>query len=203
MEPVAVFDFDGTITRRDSMLAFLTTVVPAAKLYGGAVSLTPKALAYMLRVRDNALFKQDVLAHYFAGVPARAFERSALDFAFQRLPGLVRPAALDRMRWHFCEGHRVIIATASLEAYVRPWAVRNGIDDVVGTRLQVDGNGLLTGRLEGRNCFGPEKLDRLTSLLGDLGSLVVYAYGDGRGDRELLSLATYASYRPFRAPKGG
>lgn len=199
MESVAVFDFDGTITRRDSLVAFLMTAVPSSRFFAKAVTLTPQVIAYRLRVRPGSRLKEDVLKRFFAGMPAECFAQLAQRFAEREVPRLVRPAALDRLRWHICEKHRVVITTASLEAYVRPWAVRNGIESVLGTRLEIDARGLLTGRIDGLNCYGAEKVARLQGLLGDgLSRSTVYAYGDSKGDRELLRLATYASYRPFR-----
>lgn len=160
--------------------------------------LLPNAIAFASGRRDNAQFKEDVLSRFFAGWPAADFERRSLEYAHHRLPRLVRPAALERLRWHIVHGHRVVIATASLEVYVTPWARRNGLDDVLGTRLEVDGTGHLTGRLLGRNCYGAEKIARLRGLVGDARFDDVYVYGDSRGDRELLALATHPSYRPFR-----
>jgi hypothetical protein len=51
----------------------------------------------------------------------------------------------------------------------------------------------LTGRLLGKNCYGPEKVQRLKTLLGSLEDYVIYTYGDSKGDRELLAIAQYPS----------
>lgn len=161
-------------------------------------ALAPAALAFLAGRRDRSAFKEDVLTRLFAGWPAADLDRRAGEYASTSLQRLVRPAALDRMRWHLAEGHRVVIVTASLEAYVRPWAHRHGIEEVIGTRLEVDASGRLTGRLVGRNCYGPEKVARLRALVGEIQRERMYAYGDSRGDQELLDLAAHAAYRPFR-----
>ncbi len=150
---VAAFDFDGTITNRDSTSAFCLATVPRRRL--GA-----------------ALVRR-----------------------------LVRPAALSRVRWHQSQGHRIVLVSASLELLVEPWARTVGIHDVLATRLEVR-DGRLTGRLHGRNCFGEEKVERLRALLGDLAGVDLYAYGDGRGDRELLAAAQHPAYRMFHG-RGG
>jgi phosphatidylglycerophosphatase C len=180
------------------MIDFLWHAVPAARLLSSVPALAPNALAFMLGRRDNARFKEDILTRFFAGQAAVDFDRRAADYADRRLPRLIRRAALERLRWHIVEGHRVVIATASLEAYVRPWASRNGLDEVLGTRLEVDVSGRLTGKLQGPNCYGAEKVARLRALVGNAMAGDLYVYGDSRGDRELLSLATYPAYRPFR-----
>lgn len=203
-QTVAVFDFDGTITRRDSMGPFLLASVPRRRLLPAMAKLSPRMFAYAFGVVPNWRLKEAVLTAALGGTPVTVFERLASQFASGRLPSMVRPDALSRMRWHQGMGHRVVIATASLEAYVRPWAVTQGVADVVGTRLEVEAH-RLTGRIAGRNCYGAEKVARLEALIADLHRITVYAYGDSRGDREMLALARYAIYRPFRArqPAGG
>jgi len=91
----------------------------------------------------------------------------------------------------------VVLASASLELLLEPWARAAGVDDVLATRLEVR-DGRLTGRLAGPNCYGPEKVARLEALVGDLAGVELYAYGDSRGDRELLAAAQHPVYRPFR-----
>jgi phosphatidylglycerophosphatase C len=72
--------------------------------------------------------------------------------------------------------------------YVSPIGRRLGFDAVLATRLEVDTDGRLTGRLSGANCRGPEKVARLREWRS--GELVVdFAYGDSAGDREMLALA--------------
>jgi phosphatidylglycerophosphatase C len=132
----------------------------------------------------------------FRGVEERRLRDSATAWATVELPRLVRPAALARLRWHQSQGHRVVVATASLELLVAPWARTVGVGDVLATRLEVR-EGRVTGRLDGGNCRGAAKVERLRALLGDLDAFELYAYGDSRGDRELLAAARHPAYRMF------
>jgi len=116
-------------------------------------------------------------------------------FAALVLPGLLRHEALQRLAWHQRQGHHCVAISASLELYVRPWAIKAGFDDVIATRLEMRDDGCTTGKLSGANCFGIEKVRRLETLLGPREAYSLYAYGDSRGDRELLSSADYAYYR--------
>jgi len=102
---------------------------------------------------------------------------------------------MRRLAWHKQQGHRCVVISASLDLYVRPWAIKEGFDDVIATLLDVKGDGCVTGKLSGANCFGIEKVRRLETLLGSREDYSLYAYGDSRGDRELLSFADYAYYR--------
>jgi HAD superfamily hydrolase (TIGR01490 family) len=107
---------------------------------------------------------------------------------------------MQRLEWHKQHGHRCVVISASLELYVRPWAIKAGFDDVIATHLEAHMEGYVTGKLSGANCFGIEKLRRLEALVGAREGYSLYAYGDSRGDKELLSSADWAYYRQFPNP---
>jgi len=193
---VAAFDVDGTITLRDSTTAFCLATVPMRRLAPALVWRAPWLAAHQLGLGDRTALKESLLTALFGGMEERRLAAAAADWATAELPGLVRPSALARVRWHQSRGHRVVLASASLDLLVRPWARTIGIDDVLATRLESRA-GRITGRLDGANCYGAEKVTRLRALVGDLDGLELYAYGDSRGDRELLAAARHPAYRPF------
>lgn len=199
---VAVFDFDGTITRRDSTAAFCLATVPARRLVPSLLRLSPLLAGYGLGLALRDKTKESLLTAFFAGVEDDELRDRASTWAARELPRLVRPAARERIRWHQRQGHRVVLNSAALTILLEPWARAEGIDDVLATRLEVC-DGRLTGRLDGPNCYGPEKVERLRALLGDLADVELYAYGDSRGDRELLAAAHHPAYRPFHRWRSG
>jgi HAD superfamily hydrolase (TIGR01490 family) len=196
---IAAFDFDGTITRRDSVGPFLLSVVGWRQLVHALVPVGLALIAFWLHLVPAARTKERLFRQLLAGSPAPMFRARAERFAAENLPQLVRRNALDRLRWHQRQGHRCIVVTASLEEYVRPWATSVGIEDVAGSRLEVSAEGRLTGRLSGPHCDGPEKAHRARELAAGHGAAIVYAYGDSRGDRELLACAEHAYYRTMPA----
>jgi phosphatidylglycerophosphatase C len=201
---VAAFDLDGTITRRDSTAAFCLATVPLRRLGPVLAVRAPWLAAYQLGLAGRTALKESLLTALFGGMEERLLAARAAGWATTELPRLVRPAALDRLRWHQSRGHRVVLVSASLEVLVEPWARTIGVDDVLATRLETR-DGRVTGRLDGPNCYGAEKVARLRALVGDLDGLELYAYGDSRGDRELLAAARHPAYRPFHrvlAPGG-
>jgi HAD superfamily phosphoserine phosphatase-like hydrolase len=111
-----------------------------------------------------------------------------------------------RLEWHRAQGHRIVIVSASLEYYVGPVGDELGVDAVVATRLEVGADGRLTGRYDGRNCRGAQKVARLEQWMeassgddqaragthaGRAGHATpfLWAYGNSAGDRRLLSAA--------------
>jgi phosphatidylglycerophosphatase C len=193
---VAAFDFDGTITEGDSTTAFLRAEL-RGRLPLAVLRAAPVLAGYPLGLVARQRLKEALLTPLLGGSDEPEMRARAAAWAARSLPGMVRPAALARLRWHQSEGHRVVLVSASLDFLLEPWARDEGVDDVLATRLEVR-DGRLTGRLAGRNCYGPEKVARLAALVGDLGAVELYAYGDSRGDRELLAAARHPVYRPFR-----
>jgi HAD superfamily hydrolase (TIGR01490 family) len=192
---VAAFDFDGTLTRRDTMFPFLLHILGMTAFVRHVLVLLPTLAGYGLGLIRNDIAKEKVFVRCLAGMNMDVLRQNSGLFAANVVPGLLRPEAMQRLRWHKQQGHRCVVISASLDLYVRPWAIAVGFDDVIATHLQTLDAGLVTGKLSGANCFGIEKVRRLQALLGDLNGYTLYAYGDSRGDRELLSSADYAYYR--------
>ena len=193
---IAVFDFDGTLTYRDSLFPFIYMAVGFPRFLWGLLLLSPVLFGYAIRLVKNSDAKQAVLRHFFAGIDIEAFQELGNTFAIESLPSMLRPEAVQRLRWHQQHGHRIIVVSASLETYLQPWAKTMQCDQVIGSRIEVV-DGQITGRLSGKNCYGPEKVERLEGLLGKLDTYFVYAYGDSKGDRELLAAADQGFFRHF------
>ncbi len=117
-------------------------------------------------------------------------EKAADAFADSVMATGMRPDMLERIERHRRQGHELVIVSASPELYVERLGRLLGVDAVIGTRLEVDEAGCLTGRLAGLNCRGPEKVARLRAWLGE-DATVAFAYGNSGGDRELLALARH------------
>ena len=194
---VAAFDFDGTLTHRDTLFPFLLHVAGPVKFSYNFLLLLPTLTAYALGFMRNDIAKIKVLRRFLANMEMDTLQQHALQFAEKKLPSLLRSVAMQRLDWHRQQGHRCVVVSASLEIYLGPWANKAGFHDIVGSRLEVIEGGRTSGNLLGENCFGPEKISRLQALLGPLDKYTLYAYGDSRGDKELLSAADYPFYKKF------
>lgn len=190
---VAAFDVDGTLTRRDTLLAFLQRLCGTQRLARGlarhGVALSAMALG---RVPRDAV-KDTVLAHLLTGWDAEEVRSAGAAYArFLVDADRLRPDTLTRLRDHQGAGHRVVLISASPEAYLGPLGRHLGVDAVLCSVLEEGPDGHLTGRLAGRNCRGPEKVSRLDAWLDREAPAerpYLYAYGDSAGDRELLARA--------------
>lgn len=187
---VAAFDFDGTITRRDTLLPFLVYACGRARVAAALATVAPRlTLALAGRgSRDDA--KVALLERVVAGRDAAEIAAAGRAFA-DRLAGdtsRFRADVLARVRWHRDAGHEVVLVSASLTTYLDPLAPRLGFDTVLATTLEVASDGRLTGQLVGLNCRGPEKVARLDAWLAG-SACTLWAYGDSSGDDEMLARA--------------
>ncbi len=188
---VAAFDVDGTLTRRDCVTPFLRRVAGFRLVL--AIARHPVAVSRALLRRDNDRLKELACAA-LRGIDAAEVERRGEAFAREILDSPLRADTLARLRRHRELSHVVVLASASLEAYLASLGRLLGVDGVVCTRLEIGPDGRLTGRLLGANCRGPEKARRVREWLGQAGlaDAELWAYGDSHGDAELLSSADHA-----------
>ena len=191
-----VFDFDGTLTRRDSFLALIRSRAGWSRMLLGLLIYSPWLVLMKLRLYSNEKAKQRVFAHFFKGMTTQAFNGECRKMA-ESNSDMMRPAALARLKELQDSGLRVLIVSASAPDWVRCFFPADMPLTIVGTELEVAGN-RLTGRFATRNCYGAEKVRRLEAVLDKPRSnYYIVAYGDSRGDKELLDYADEGYYKPF------
>ncbi len=194
---IVAFDFDGTLTWKDSFVAFLRWRVGPARFALGMAKLAPASAAYVAH-RDRGTLKAAAIREFLRGLTVEDLTRSAEAFAVEAAPALLRPDALRCWRNWRSRGAQLVVVTASPEILVAPFARELGAEATIGTRLALDSEGKVAGGLEGLNCRGPEKVRRLRESFGADVRLAA-AYGDTSGDKEMLGIADEAGYRAFSA----
>ena len=193
---LALFDFDGTITTKDSLLDFIQFAVGKRNYYVGLLLLSPMLTAYALKFISNDIAKEKLITHFFKGRDAKHCANLANIYAHKRIDRITRPKAIEKIKWHQEQGHKVVIVTASMESWLVGWCKNNNLE-IIATRLEIKDQ-KLTGKFATRNCHGIEKANRVKKAYDLSLCAYIYAYGDSRGDRELLALADESFYKPFR-----
>ncbi len=183
--PVAFFDFDGTLTRGDTLMPFLRYLVGDTTYYRKLALLSPVLGAYLVRLLRNDIAKQVVLRRYLAGYGMDELREAGQNFGRQVIPGMLRPVAMERVEWHQRQGHVCVLVSASLDIYLVDWARDMGFEHVICTSLDCI-DGIVTGSLAGSNCFGQEKVEQIRCYLTGLCPERTYAYGDSQGDHFML-----------------
>jgi phosphatidylglycerophosphatase C len=196
MKTIAVFDFDGTLTRRDTLLEFIKYSKGRLPFYLGFLRFSPLLVAMKLKMYPNWKVKQQLFSHFYKGTSIEEFDRWCENFKVN-IDKIARPKALRALKSHQAEGNKVVVVSASIENWVKPWASKVHIDTILATKIEIDKQGLLTGRFLTKNCYGQEKVDRLLDAVPNLSEYTVFAYGNSRGDKELLELADKSFYNKF------
>lgn len=192
---IAFFDFDGTITTKDTLLEFIRFCKGTFRFWLGMVINLPFVVAYKLQLISNQSAKEKVLSYFFRNTPLAIFEQCCEGFTKNALPGLLRTRALEEINRLQQSGIRVVIVSASPENWIRAWADSIKVD-LIASRLEIK-NHMITGKIMGKNCHGDEKVNRIKEAYDLSAYKIVAAYGDTRGDKPMLELASKAYYKPF------
>jgi HAD superfamily hydrolase (TIGR01490 family) len=184
MRKVYAFDFDGTLTTCDTLLAFIRYAKGTPAFLWGFLCHAPLLVLMKLRLYPNYRAKQRLFSWFFKGMSLEAFDALCQRFASDSRR-LLRPEMLQKVEQARAQGAEVLVVSASIDNWVQPFLP--GVT-VLGTQIEV-ADGLLTGRFRSRNCYGQEKVNRILEHFPDRQSYHLTAYGDSRGDKEMLAFA--------------
>ena len=157
---IVVFDFDGTLTTKDTLLEFIKFSHGKFSFYMGLLLNSP-----MLCV----------------------------DFA-SKIEYIKNPIQIEKLNAYLRNGAKVYVISASIEEWIKPWCQKYGVQNVLGTKIEIDLSGKLTGNFSSKNCYGQEKVNRLLEKEPDRTNYILYAYGDSAGDKEIIEFADYGYY---------
>ncbi len=187
MKQVFAFDFDGTLTTRDTLIAFIRYACGTPRFLFGFLLHAPLLVLMKLGLYSNGKAKQRVFSWFFKGMTIETFDALCQDFA-RTHRHLLRPDTVRILEQALAEGAEVLIVSASIDNWVQPFFPSVTI---LGTQVEVI-DGRLTGRFLTPNCYGQEKVRRILALYPDRSAYHLTAFGDSRGDRELLAFADKA-----------
>ncbi|MEG0269599.1 MAG: HAD family hydrolase [Clostridia bacterium] len=187
----ALFDFDGTLLKGDSIVRFC--------LYAHQKGLCGKgdllygawmAVLYLCRLTTAERAKQASL-RFLAGKEEQQLSTLAESFCREVLVPALYPQGVQALQCERLQGAEVLLLTASPSFYLEPLKQRLGIAEIIGTRMDVQ-NGVFSGLICGDNCRGVQKPLRLAEYLAAKGDRLVYdessAYGDSGSDLPMLQL---------------
>ena len=193
MKKVYAFDFDGTLTTKDTLIEFIRYAKGSRALGLGFMRYAHLLVLMKMGLYPNYKAKQKVFAHFFKDTTLDDFNALCKAFAASS-SHLLRPNAIEAIKQAIKEGSEVLIVSASIDNWVQPFFPQV---KVVGTQIEVI-DGKLTGRFLSKNCYGQEKVNRILSLYPNRQDYHLTAYGDSRGDKEMLAFADESHFKPFR-----
>jgi HAD superfamily hydrolase (TIGR01490 family) len=190
---VAIFDLDGTITRRDTFAAFLLRYLRRhPQRWPRCLPLLALAPLFLCGLIGNTRMKVAALRAVCGGAERAEMTNFSEDFADRCMATLLRAQALARIAAHRQAGDLLVLATASPDVYVEALARRLGFDRVVATAVGWTPEGRMTGGLAGDNLRGAAKLAAVQHLLSAVTPARTVAYSDSDADLPLLRWADRA-----------
>lgn len=186
---LVLFDFDGTLTNRDSLFAFLKFFKGKWYFLNKFTLSLPILISYTLRILNGSEAKERLLSKFVKNVPETEFKNRCTIFGEEMVPKILNKSIVETFKQHIGNGDRVIIVSASIVDWIAPWANQFNVE-VVSTKMKFE-NGVLTGTFDGKNCNGEEKVERIKAHVNLSDYNDIWAYGDSAGDEPMLALANY------------
>lgn len=190
----AIFDLDGTLTTRDSFLAYLLTFGRRHRRYASLLRTPFRLSAYLGKLIPDHRLKEDLIVDFFSKVDPDVIESHTRWFCESWLPHRLHPVGNILLEKHRKRGDRVILLSASPDIFVPSVAKSLGIDETVSTRIERL-EGMVVGRIIGGNCKGIRKVEALQEYLkASVPPDQSYAYGDSPSDRFVLEWVRYGAW---------
>lgn len=187
MKTLALFDFDGTLYKKDSLLEFTKFAKRNFAFYKGIFLLSPYLVGYKLGFLNNEKVKIKFITYFFKDLEIEKFKSLGIAFSLQKIQQDVNTNTFNIFKNHIESNHQVLIVTASFPEWIEPWSNQYKVK-VIGTKAEVINN-KITGKFSSKNCFGEEKVNRIKELINLNEYDQIFVYGSGKGDEQMLTLA--------------
>lgn len=154
----AFFDFDETLLAINSSgIGFKVLKEQGYLTWTFMLKMMVIILLKKVGVVDEQSMAKTFLSFY-KGRRLQPFVDSAQAFYDEYLQPNLSPGVLQKLRWHQEQGHQTVLVTGSIDYYLQPVMVDLGIDHLLCTHLELDTDGLLSGRSKGPVCVGETKV---------------------------------------------
>jgi HAD superfamily hydrolase (TIGR01490 family) len=193
-DTLVLFDFDGTITNKDSLLEFFKHT-HGIKAYLYLLLMVPIFVFYKLQFLSNNRAKEIIFSFFYKNCSKTKFKDWASSFSSEVIPKILYKQAQQKIKWHLENNHKVIIVSATIENFISQWCTDNDIL-LIATKIEFQEN-KVNGKFATKNCYGQEKVNRITKLVNIENFKTIFAYGNSRGDKEMLELGNQSFYKPF------
>ena len=193
---LALFDFDGTITRKDSATLFYKTLYnsPIAFVYRHFLVCLPQYISYRLKLTDYLPLKRRRLQIHVGLLTEDIYNKKVLEFQHVHLPSIIKNSALDRLRWHKDQGHEIWVVSASYDFLLSEWCKQMNIGLIVNRTFR----NLHSFTFEEEDCNLNNKVHQIRKRVNLDDYSTIYAYGDSEGDMPMLTLAHESYFNYFK-----
>lgn len=193
MKKLYCFDFDGTLTTKDTMFLFLK-FYHRGRFYVQFLKHLPLFILLKLKLLEAESVKRSLVSGVLKGEKKEVLEKKTQAFFAKYYPAIFRKNALDFIANIDADTESYIV-TASLDIWVKPFAEQFRMK-LIATEAEFK-NGVFTGNFVTKNCNGIEKVNRIQQEIKGLKYDKIIAFGDTSGDRAMLSFANEGHFKFF------
>ncbi|MDD2518491.1 MAG: HAD family hydrolase [Bacilli bacterium] len=191
---IAIFDFDGTITFKDSFNSFLIYTFGYFKFTKGMIRNSLSIIKYILKLKSNSEMKEKIFTYFYKNIQYDKYLNDCILYSHNKLPSIIRPDMLNLIYKYKEENVKLIILSASFKEWIEPWAKKKGFYKIICSEFSVN-NGLVEGVItEDKSCYGLNKVNMLMSKVPNLKEHYIIAYGDSKSDKYFMDLANEKYY---------
>lgn len=194
MKKLYLFDFDGTLTYKDTMFLFLKFYDPT-KFSVQFLKHVPLFILLKMKLADAEAVKKSLISSILKGQSRYQIEKKAQLFFEENYPSIFRENALDFINNIDKTHTESYIVSASLDIWVKPFAEKFNMK-LLSTQAEFK-NDIFTGKFVGKNCNKEEKINRVKLEIGDKKFDKIIAFGDTFGDKAMFKFANESHYRFF------
>ncbi len=194
MKKLYCFDFDGTLTYKDTMFMYLKFYDPT-KFRLQFLKHVPLFVLLKLKLAETEKVKKSFIGSILKGQTQEKIEKKSRQFFEEHYPKIVRENALDFIQNIDRSNIQSLLVTASLDIWAKPFADAFQMQ-LVSTKAEFR-NGVFTGNFIGKNCNGKEKLVRIKTEIDGQKYDKIIAFGDTSGDKPMLKWANEGHYQFF------
>ncbi len=194
MKKLYLFDFDGTLTYKDTMFLYLK-FYNSTKFYVQFVKHIPLFILLKLKLADAEKVKKSFISSILKGESRAKIDKKAQSFFEKFERDIFRKNALEFIQNIDRTQTECYIVSASLDIWVKPFAEKLNIK-LLATQAEF-ADDIFTGNFIGKNCNGPEKVKRIIEAVKGRKFDKIIAFGDTSGDREMLAWADESQFEFF------
>ncbi len=190
MRQIAFFDLDDTLVKGDTFFEFLSYTHGRRKWINWIFVGPVITVLYALGKRQQA--KEFMLSTFYKGWTRERLGELGASFALYRIEEMVNQEVMEDLEALKNSGVEIFIVSASLDFWIEPWTSQKGYT-LIASKAAFQNN-RFTGKLDGVNCSGPEKVNRIKAEINLNEVDIVAGYGNHPKDAPMVELATKKVY---------
>ncbi len=194
MKKLYCFDFDGTITKKDTMFSFLK-FYNKRKFYLNFMKHLPFFIMLKLNLSEAERVKKNFVSSILKGEKETKIQQKAISFFEKNYPYILREKALNFIQNIDRNNSECYLVTASLDIWVKPFSEKLNLK-LLSTQAKFE-HGIYIGEFATKNCNGIEKVNRIKEVIKNQSFNKIIAFGDTSGDKEMLVWADEGHYKFF------